>query len=160
MAVLIQNLQHIQKIDLREIRKKAQKILETLGLKEKELSILLTDDPTIAELNQRYLHRARPTNVIAFPMQEGPHTEINPEIAGDVVISVETAHRQAEAAGLSLTSVLERLLVHGVLHLFGYDHEKSDQEARRMEAEEEEILQALRSEGTTKAVAKRPKEVY
>ncbi len=93
-------------------------------------------------------------------MQEGPHTEINPEIAGDVVISVETAHRQAEAAGLSLTSVLERLLVHGVLHLFGYDHEKSDQEARRMEAEEEEILQALRSEGTTKAVAKRPKEVY
>lgn len=148
MGVLIQNLQHIQKINLREIRKKAQRVLEALGLTEKELSILLTDDSTIAELNQRYLQRARPTNVIAFPMQEGPYSEINPQIVGDVVISVETAHRQSKEAGLSPSCVLERLLVHGILHLSGYDHERSDSEAHLMEKKEEEILKVLRTEGT------------
>lgn len=160
MGVLIQNLQHTQKIDLREIRKKAQKILDILGVPEKELSILLTDDPKIAELNQKYLRRARPTNVIAFPMQEGPHSEINPQIAGDVVISVETAQREATAAGLSLNSVLEMLLVHGILHLFGYDHERSDRQARRMEGKEEEILGALAVEFTADKLGKSPKEVH
>jgi probable rRNA maturation factor len=77
-------------------------------------------------------------------MGKGSYSEINPQIAGDVVISVETARRQAKAAGLSVSEVLERLLVHGVLHLFGYDHEGSDQEARQMEEKEEEILKSLR----------------
>lgn len=123
------------------------------------MSILLADDPTIAELNQRYLRNARPTNVIAFPMQEGPYSEINPHILGDVVISVETAHRHAQEAGLSLSSVLERLLVHGILHLAGYDHEGPDEEARRMEEKENEILQALRTEGTPLQPGNCPKEV-
>ena len=142
MRVLIQNRQHIQKVSLREIRKKAQKMLEILGLTEKELSILLADDPTITELNHRYLQRAKPTNVIAFPMQEGPCSKINPHILGDVVISVETAKRQARQAGLPTFPVLERLLVHGVLHLVGYDHEATSREARQMEKKEQEIIQA------------------
>ena len=149
MGVLIQNQQRIQKINLREIRRKAQKMLEILGLTNKELSILLADDPTIAELNQRYLRRARPTNVIAFPMQEGPYSEINPHILGDVVISVETAHRHAQEVGLPVSGVLERLLVHGILHLVGYNHEGPDEEARRMEEKEAEILQALGTETTS-----------
>ncbi|NIS69234.1 MAG: rRNA maturation RNase YbeY, partial [Proteobacteria bacterium] len=92
---------------------------------------------------------AKPTNVIAFPMQKGPYCDINPQIAGDVVISIETAHRQAREAGISLRTVLEMLLVHGILHLFGYDHERSDREARRMEKKEEEILETLATEHTT-----------
>jgi probable rRNA maturation factor len=149
MGVLIQNQQRIQRIDLREIRRRAQTILKILGITEKELSILLADDPTIAELNHRYLQRAKPTNVIAFPMQEGPCSKINPHILGDVVISVETAKRQARQAGLPTFAVLERLLVHGVLHLVGYDHEATTREARQMERKEQEILQALRTKSTS-----------
>lgn len=114
-----------------------------LGLTEKELSILLTDDSTIAELNQRYLQRARPTNVIAFPMQGGPYREINPDLLGDVVVSVETAHQEAQEALLPLDRVLERLLIHGILHLVGYDDEGSAEERRRMEETEERIIRAL-----------------
>jgi len=149
----------MQKIDLRKIRRKAQRILEILGITEKELSILLTDDPTIAELNHRYLQRARPTNVIAFPMQEGPYSKVNPSMLGDVVISVETAQRQATLAGLSVGRVLEMLLVHGVLHLVGYDHEESEEEARRMEEKEAEILQALKTKCIPAGSGKGPKEV-
>jgi probable rRNA maturation factor len=78
-------------------------------------------------------------------MQEGPCSKINPHILGDVVISVETAKRQARQAGLSTVAVLERLLVHGVLHLVGYDHETTNREARQMEEKEQEILRAMRT---------------
>jgi probable rRNA maturation factor len=78
-------------------------------------------------------------------MQEGPYNEINPHLLGDVVISVETANRQAEEAGLQMSRVLENLLVHGILHLIGYDHEGAEQEALRMEEKERETLHALRA---------------
>jgi probable rRNA maturation factor len=125
---------------------------------EKELSILLADDRTIAELNEKYLQRARPTNVIAFPMQEGPYTEINPHLLGDVVISVETASRHAQEAGLPFSQVFESLLIHGVLHLTGYDHEGTAEDARRMEEKEEEILQSLRVGSPSLQPKKRRKE--
>jgi probable rRNA maturation factor len=118
-----------------------------LGLREKELSILLTDDSTIAELNQRYLQRPRPTNVIAFPMQVGPFREINPDLLGDVAVSVETAHREAQQALIPLSKVLERLLTHGILHLIGYEDERSDEQRRRMEETEARIMRALSVEG-------------
>jgi probable rRNA maturation factor len=104
------------------------------------------DDPFIAELNATYLQKARPTNVIAFPMQEGAYAEINPHLLGDVVISVETASRHAREADLPINRVLQRLLVHGVLHLIGYDHESTTREARRMDEREEKILHALVAE--------------
>jgi probable rRNA maturation factor len=113
---------------------------------EKELSILLTDDPTIAELNGKYLGRAGPTNVIAFPMQEGPYAEISPDLLGDVVISTETMCRQAQEAGLPVLDVLERLLVHGILHLVGHDHAKSREDGYQMEQREQQVIRALREE--------------
>jgi len=106
---------------------------------------LLTDDPTIAELNQRYLGRTGPTNVIAFPMHEGPYGDINPHLLGDVVISTETTQRQAQEAGLPACDMLDRLIVHGILHLVGYDHEKSQEEKHRMEQKEQEIIRDLRN---------------
>jgi rRNA maturation RNase YbeY len=148
MGVLIQNQQRVLEIDLSEIKSKAQKTLKILGLMKKELSILLADEPTIAELNAKYLHRPGPTNVIAFPMQEGPYSEINPHILGDIVISVETAKRQAKEAGLPFDRYLEKLLVHGILHLIGYDHEGPDVEAHVMEEKEHQVLQALWGEKT------------
>jgi probable rRNA maturation factor len=91
---------------------------------------------------------------MAFPMQEGSFREITPDLLGDVVISTETALRHAQEAGLSLSAVIDRLLVHGVLHLLGYDHEGSDAEARRMAAKEEDIVRALNRGGNPIRVRK------
>ena len=80
---------------------------------------------------------------MAFPMREGPFAEITPELLGDVVISVETAWREGDIAGLSMDDRLVELMVHGILHLFGYDHESSAQDARRMERKNHELLKRI-----------------
>jgi len=109
---------------------------------ESELSILLVDDEQIAELNTEYLDREGPTNVIAFPMQEGEFSQVNPFLLGDVVISIETAKRESQKAGIPLEERVDELLVHGILHLFGYDHENDENEAVLM-AEKTRMLMAL-----------------
>jgi probable rRNA maturation factor len=114
-----------------------------LGCPEKELSILLVDDLQIADLNTTYLNREGPTNVIAFPMQEGEFAGISPDLLGDVVISVDTAEREAAAAGMDVEARTVELLVHGMLHLMGYDHEHDEDEARRMEAKSVAVLEAI-----------------
>ena len=108
-----------------------------------ELSILIVDDPQIAILNKKYLHRHGPTNVIAFPMRTDPFSNINPELLGDVVISIETAEQEGKSIGISMEERFTQLLVHGVLHLLGYDHETSEQEADRMEQKSDEILKLI-----------------
>jgi probable rRNA maturation factor len=107
------------------------------------LSILLVDDDQIASLNREYLHREGPTNVIAFPMKEGEFSHISPDLLGDVVISVETAWREAETAGIPPDRRLSELLVHGVLHLFGYDHEAEDADAEGMWKKSRELMENL-----------------
>ena len=140
MGVLIENRQNRYKIAPKPLKKIAQTILDALGRPDGELSILLLDDPQIAVLNEDYLQREGPTNVIAFPMQEGAFAEINPDLLGDVVISLETAAKEGLEAGVSMEDRLEELMIHGILHLFGYDHEISEKEAGRMEAKSRELL--------------------
>jgi probable rRNA maturation factor len=108
-----------------------------------ELSIVMVDDTRITELNQRYLQHAGPTNVISFPMREGDFSEINPQVLGDVVISMDTCAREAEGAGIPIEARLDQLLIHGILHLLGYDHVHSESEARVMEAKSDELLALL-----------------
>jgi probable rRNA maturation factor len=117
-----------------------------LGFPDGELSILLVDDDQIAQLNREYLRREGPTNVIAFPMHEGEFSQVNPQLLGDVVISVETAQREGVLLGITPERRISELLIHGVLHLFGYDHEKTPREARRMDAKTRELLQLVESE--------------
>jgi probable rRNA maturation factor len=117
-----------------------------LGCLEAELSLLLTDDAGIARLNRDYLSREGATNVIAFPMREGEGADPDDPLLGDVAISVETAQREAEEAGLSFEERLYRLLIHGILHLLGYDHERPGSDARLMEAKEEELMALLAQE--------------
>lgn len=114
-----------------------------MGSPEAELSILLVGDEEIAALNRTYLNREGPTNVIAFPMQEGEFSDISPRLLGDVVISVDTAHKEAAAAGMPIGQRVAELLVHGVLHLFGYDHEAADSDAASMERRSRSLLQLL-----------------
>jgi probable rRNA maturation factor len=105
-----------------------------------ELSLVIVDDARMAELNKRYLNRSGPTNVIVFPMRAGDFSDMTPHLLGDVVISAETARQEAEAMGIRLALRLSELLVHGVLHLFGYDHEKSEKESGRMQQKSDELM--------------------
>lgn len=104
---------------------------------------MIVDDAEIAALNAEYLGRSGPTNVIAFPMLEGDFSNINPGLLGDVVISAETTAKEALDAGLEVGARFDALLIHGILHLFGYDHETSEEEADRMEAKSTELLKML-----------------
>ena len=98
----------------------------------------------IAGLNEQYRGKAGPTDVLSFPMYTAEELrQVQPEILGDVVISVETAVRQAERAGCPLWEEMSRLLVHGILHLLGFDHENNAAEARAMRARERRILAAV-----------------
>jgi len=116
-----------------------------LGCPDAELSILIVDDQQIAQFNQDYLNRNGPTNVIAFPMREGRFSEITPNLLGDVVISADTAKREGQSAGLNMQDRLDQLLIHGILHLCGYDHENTRTEARRMEKKTEELLKIVKA---------------
>ena len=115
---------------------------------DSELSLTIVGDRSIRRLNRDYLDRDKPTNVISFAMQEGLFGELNPEVLGDVIISADTAAREAEEGGISFFARLSFLLLHGILHITGYDHERSgESEARRMEAKEREIFGLLEREG-------------
>ena len=113
---------------------------------DSELSILILDDPEIAQLNQQYRNRQGPTNVLAFPMHEGDCSGINPELLGDVVISAETAAREGKELGFSFKQRFNFLLVHGILHLFGYDHEISEEAAKEMDQKTEELYKMISSD--------------
>ncbi len=116
-----------------------------MGSPEGELSILVVDDSEISTLNKDYLNRSGPTNVISFPMKEGDFLDINPQLLGDVVISIETAGREALQSGINTEERFAQLLIHGILHLFGFDHEKSEQDARKMEKKSNELLRLIES---------------
>ena len=140
MEVLIENRQSKIKIPLRKLKQKVRVILNALECPEGELSIVIVDDPQISELNQEYLNRSGPTNVIAFPMRKGEYAHITPSLLGDVVISVETARTEGEVSGIGWEVRFFQLLVHGILHLFGYDHEKTARESLQMEEKSKELL--------------------
>ena len=108
---------------------------------------MILDNAGIQEINRDYLQRDRPTNVISFAMQEGEGAGLYPLILGDVVISAERAASDAVAAGIPFEHELWFLLLHGILHLLGYDHERGTAEqARQMEAKEAEVFALLVAE--------------
>ena len=125
------------------IKQKAQAVLNALDCPDGELSIVITDDPQIEILNQTYLKHEGPTNVISFPMQEGAYSEITPGLLGDVVISVDTADREARSGEMVFMDRFDQLMIHGILHLFGYDHVNDEQEAAQMEKKAHELFALL-----------------
>lgn len=134
------------------------RLLELLGQPEAELSVLLCDDAQIQELNEQWRGKDAPTDVLSFPQQEalapGQLAEASEgAVLGDVVISVETAARQADELGHSLELELAVLLVHGVLHLLGHDHEPPADPAA-MRAEEVRLLGALGLDSAAALIAR------
>ena len=120
----------------------ARRLLGALRLSDAELSILLVSDRVMRDLNRRHRGRDRTTDVLAFAQGEGVARPPD-GLLGDVVISVDTARRQAAERGASPGHEAERLLVHGLLHLLGYDHERSAAEARRMQRRERALARWL-----------------
>jgi len=120
----------------------AHSVLTYLDLQEAELSILLCDDATIHPLNRDYRGKDKPTDVLSFAQREGEFAFLDDNLLGDVIISMDTTIRQAEERTHSVETELRVLLVHGILHLIGYDHIEDD-EAEIMEAKEREILAVI-----------------
>lgn len=116
----------------------SKRVLAAAGESSSELSVELVGDRRMRSLNRRYRKKDRTTDVLAFAMREAANP--CPILLGDVVISIPAAARQAGEAGRSLDEELAALLVHGVLHLCGYDHERGEREALRMRRRERAIL--------------------
>jgi probable rRNA maturation factor len=132
----IQVLEPRWKLLLRPYSKTMQSACEAaLGKEKRELSVVLADDRFVRELNRDYRGKDKPTNVLSFPGDD--------EYLGDIVLALETVEREAKAQGKTVKHHTMHLLVHGVLHLLGYDH-RGDTEAEEMEKKEIKILKKLK----------------
>ena len=152
MAVLVSNTQKKVKVQVGSLRKAASSALEYMGYPNAELSILVTGDRKMRVLNRQYRGMDKTTDVLSFPaledkvaLRDASGVEGGPPVAlGDIVISAPRALAQAGEIGQSLGDELSFLLVHGILHLVGYDHERSPSDKRRMEKKQKEIVGFLR----------------
>ncbi|MRR05400.1 MAG: rRNA maturation RNase YbeY [Deltaproteobacteria bacterium] len=148
MKVAIGNRQRRHRVEAKRIRRLAERTLNALGFIDSELSVTIVGDRSIRRLNRDYRGFDKPTNVLSFPMSAGDFSDVNPELLGDVVISADTAFREAEEQGISFFERLGFLLLHGILHVTGYDHERSGEaEAKRMERKQRQLYTLLKSEG-------------
>lgn len=142
LKILIDNRQE-ERLPTAPLYKKTEQILNALGCDNHEISIVITDDTQVWDLNRTYRGKDAPTNVLSFPMQEGEFSDITPGLLGDVVISLDTARAEAIAAEISTDERMSQLLIHGILHLIGFDHELGDNQARKMEDKSLELLRLI-----------------
>lgn len=133
-----------------EVRFAAEAMLRALKLPQAELSVLLCDDATIHALNLNYRNKDKPTDVLAFAMREGLDGHLAGDLLGDVIISLETATRQARERSVATRDEVMMLLAHGLLHLLGWDHQ-TDAEDKRMRAETERMMVVIRRAAAAKA---------
>jgi len=146
MKIQIENKQTKIKIQRRKIRSTVLKLLKIMDCANKELSISFVDDNTIKQLNNHYLQRDHSTNVLSFSLQEGEYGNVNPHILGDIVISTETAQRDAAKGDLSLSEEIDFLIIHGLLHLLGFNHENTTKaQTTKMQMKERELFGILNS---------------
>ncbi|MCS7221442.1 MAG: rRNA maturation RNase YbeY [Anaerolineae bacterium] len=133
-------------VDEEDLIHAVQAALDAEGRSDGEVTVVLTDDAQVQELNRRYAGVNAPTDVLAFSAREGaPGFVIPPEAAGylgDIIISIPYAARQAAEQGHSLAAELRMLAVHGALHLLGYDHSTAEEQAE-MWRRQDSILRAL-----------------
>ena len=145
MIIRIKSNQKKQKLAATKLKAQLTKLLGTLDLPKAELSVLFVGDRAMRTLNRQYRGKDRTTDVLSFALQEGRFSMVQPNMLGDIVISVPMARQQAVVSGLTLQQELERLLVHGLLHLVGYDHERGATDARSMRMKEQSLLKRLRT---------------
>jgi probable rRNA maturation factor len=143
IQISVSNRQQSVKLSGTRVKRKARRVLLEMGFVKAELSLAFVDDGEMRLLNATYRRVNKATDVLAFAMSEGRFGAINPHVLGDVVISAETAAFRAKQDGRKLDDELDALLVHGILHLIGYDHERSPADARIMRAKERSLRHLL-----------------
>jgi rRNA maturation RNase YbeY len=137
-----------RKLASRGLKKIALATLPLVGQAEAELSVALIGNAEMRKLNAQYRNKDYPTDVLSFPMEQtGPAAT---RLLGDVIISVEKAREQANERGRTPDQELATLLIHGIVHLLGYDHERSAKDARVMKRVEDKIYRQLCEQGLIK----------
>ena len=134
-----------KKFPSRKLKKVAQKVLEIVEQDQAELCLVLVGNAEIRKLNAQFRKKDYPTDVLSFPARDELPTGV--QLLGDVIISVEKAKEQAKARRRTLDEELVTLLIHGIVHLLGYDHERSPKDARIMDRLEKKIYRALCDRG-------------
>ena len=134
----IQNIHPISRISRKEIEKLVNKILRSEGTSF-SLDIIFVDDSFMKKINQKFTRRRKTTDVLSFGMKEGKDMGVDYPSLGDIYISLDQAKRQAKEYRVSLKEETARLVVHGLLHLLGYDH-KNKSQAKIMKEKEETYL--------------------
>jgi len=145
MTIHIHNRQRTVVIDTAAVRKRVLQIMVYLGHSDQELSVVFGSDRLLQELNRTYRHKDRPTNVLAFPQSPTYEGEPATPMLGDVIVALSTAAHEAHDLQQSLEERVVYLLLHGILHLLGHDHEGSVAQRRRMEALERQVLAHLQA---------------
>lgn len=141
-TIVVRNARGAPPLDGRIVKRRAERMLIELGAEDAELSVMLTNDALIRDLNEKHRKKSKATDVLSFPMDDlGKGPSGRARLLGDVVISLDTAARQARRRRRELISEVTHLLAHGILHLIGYDHE-TDAEERRMNVEAAKLIRA------------------
>ena len=150
MAVLIKNSQRMLKIDAKNIKKITEVLLNSLGFQSKDLSLLFVDNRKITALNKQFFGKNNPTNVISFSYIDG----LPGEVLGDIIISGERAEEEAQASGTFFYERLFALIVHGLTHIMGYDHEKDEKERKKMKYREKRLMDFVMAHEGYKALTR------
>ena len=137
-----------RKFPSRSLKKIAQAILALVGQAEAELSLALIGNPEMRTLSAKYRRKDYPTDVLSFPVEEMPGSA--DRLLGDVIISVDKAAEQAKERDRTVDEEMATLLIHGIVHLLGYDHERSAKDARVMKRLENKIYHQLCEQGLLK----------
>ena len=141
MSVLLRNDHPNINIDCADLENMIEKVMDHLGCQNTEVSILLTRDKDIRLLNKEFRNTDRATDVLSFSQNPNEDPSIfGPELLGDIAVSLDTAKTQANEHGLVLKEEIVLLLIHGILHLLGYDHEASEQEDQKMRSKTRELF--------------------
>lgn len=141
-GIFLKNLHSSKKVKLKTIKRLGEKVLA--GEKNRQnVNIILVDDKYITRLNREFLDENRSTDVLSFGMKEGKRMNPEPDVLGEVYVSLDRAEKQAKEYSHSFQEEVNLLAVHGLLHLLGYDHRKKDQRDK-MRKKEEKYLSSIR----------------
>jgi probable rRNA maturation factor len=136
MKVLIKESPRLPGTGKKTVKKITEDLLTSLKLQDRDLSILFVDNKKIRDLNKQFFDRDYPTNVISFSYMDG----LPSEVMGDIVISLEKASEEGEFLSIPFHERLFALIVHGIVHILGFDHVNDKKEARRMRYREKKLL--------------------
>jgi len=145
MPVYLTNATRNSGLDGKRLKRTVETLLAAVGEEGSSVSLTLVRDAAIRAINREHRGKDAATDVLSFPLLDDP-SDVSPEgterLLGDIVVSVDTAARQAADYDATLAAEVDRLMIHGVLHLMGHDHMEPDERAR-MEAEERRLADTI-----------------